>query len=383
MSADLRADVIVIGAGPAGSTTARMIARRGFSVILVDKNTHPGASSVCAGGMPMTTFRQTGLSPDIIEKKITRGVYHYPWGEQHLKLDHVSVLRNLFDMKLAEKAEEEGAELLSDVLVEDVHVKNDHVFVSAKRSVKKLMRSELVVFADGPNTLAYRKFRIGFAPKADTTYVSVACEIKWEENPLNCFEFYYDYDISSWGYGWIFPKRDTLNVGVGCLYDRLSRNIVKSLQYMLNVYPPTAEKLRDRNILWMSAALIPAAPAERIFGERMLVVGDAAGMVDPVSGGGIMYAINGGRLAADVCVYALEEEDFSRTFLSIYQRLWHKTEDYMHINLYYSLSNIFHFLSKFDKNAYIRMAKVINSGMNVLNVIRSMFKMMSVLSRKN
>ncbi|RLG37875.1 hypothetical protein DRN79_02520 [Methanosarcinales archaeon] len=368
-----RADVVVIGAGPAGSTAARVIAKRGFIVMLVEKENNPGAASVCAGGIPMKTFRETGLSSDVIEKFIPEGAYYYPWGEQHLKLNHISVCRNLFDRKLAEKATEEGAELRSGMLVEDVRVKNDRVVISAREKIE----SELVVFADGPNTLAYRKFGIGFKPKADTTYVSVACEIEWRENSLNCFEFHYNHAISQWGYGWIFPKRNTVNVGVGCLYSKLSKNIIELLHYMLNKYPPTARKLSGRRMLWMGSALIPAAPAERIFGERMLVVGDAAGMVDPVSGGGIEHAINAGRLAGDVCVNALEEGDFSHSSLAVYQNLWRKTEDHAHIELNHSLSSMFLYLSKFDRNAYIKMAFAVNSG-----IIRNLMTMMRLFMMK-
>jgi len=354
-----KADVTVVGAGPAGSTTARTIAKKGFKVILVEKDEYPGKTNVCAGGIPKPVFEETGLKSDIIEKEILRGEYYYPWGKKYLKLNHVSVYRSIFDRVLANKAVDKGAEMLTNTLIKDVEVREERAFSFFSDGI---IESEIIVFADGPNTLAFRKFGIGFKPDADKTVVSVACEVEWKENPSECFEFYYGYDFSPWGYGWIFPKRDTANVGIGCLYSKLRTNIMELLNYMLQKHPITSEKLKDRKILSLNSALIPFAPAAKIYGERMLVVGDAAGMVDPVNGGGIMQAIHGGKLAGEVCVNALEAEKFSASFLSKYQNLWKKSKDYLHIQSQYLLSNIFLYLSKHDKDAYPKMTAFINGG---------------------
>ena len=355
----LKADVTVVGAGPAGSTAARTIAKKGFKVILVEKDEYPGKTNVCAGGIPKPVFEETGLKSDIIEKEILRGEYYYPWGKKYLKLNHVSVYRSIFDRALANKAVDEGAEMLTNTLIKDVEVREEKVFAFLSDGI---IESEIIVFADGPNTLAFRKFGIGFKPDADKTAVSVTCEVKWEDNPLDCFEFYYDRDITPWGYGWRCPRRNTVNVGVLCLYSKLSLNLMNSLNYMLKGHPLTSEKLKGREVIWLRSALIPLAPARKIFGKRMLVAGDAAGMVDPVNGGGIMQAIHGGKLAGEVCVNALEAEKFSASFLSKYQNLWRKSKDYLLIQAQYLLSNIFLYFSKHDKDAYTKMAAFINGG---------------------
>lgn len=234
--------------------------------MLVEKDEYPGKTNVCAGGIPKSIIKDTGLCSDVIEKEILGGEYYYPWGMKDLELDHVSVYRNVFDRSLADKAVESGAEILTNTLIKDVSVKNDKITVFSEGNT---IESKLIVFADGPNTMAYKKFGIGFKPAADKTIVSVACEVKWEKNPLNCFEFYYGYNISPWWYGWIFPKDKTVNVGVSCLYNRLNSNIMESLNYLLKEHPLTHEKLKGKEIVWQSSALIPAAPAKQIFGERM------------------------------------------------------------------------------------------------------------------
>jgi len=357
----LKSDVTVIGAGPAGSTTARTIAEHGFDVILVEKDEYPGKTNVCAGGVPESIIKDTGLSSDVIEKEIAGEKHFFPWRMKNTALNHVTVYRHVFDRSLADKAVEEGVKMLTDTVVKDVAVKNEGIRVISEGNANAI-ESKLVVFADGPNSLAYRKFGFGFKPESDKTIVSVACEVKWEDNPFDYYESYYGHDISPWGYGWIFPKRDTVNVGVGCLYSELRSSVIESLNYILQKYPLTSDKLKGRKITWLSSALIPVAPAKRIFGERMLVVGDAAGMVDPVTGGGIMQAINGGVLAGKVCLMSLEEDDFSSRFLSQYQRLWHKTADYSYIYSKYLLSNVFLYLLRFDRNAYPKLAEITQGG---------------------
>lgn len=367
----IKSDVVVVGAGPAGSTTAKLIAKNGLDVILLEKDEYPGKTNVCAGGMPKSVFEDTGLNNSVIEKEISGEKHHFPWGLKEGKLDHITVYRNVFDRNLADKAVEYGAKMLTNTLVKEVSVKRDEVCISSKELE---IVSKLIVFADGPNTMAYKKFGIGFKPELDKTIVSAACEVEWENNPLDQFEFYYGYDIAPWGYGWIFPRRNTVNVGVGCLYSETQTNVINSLNYIFQKYPLTREKLDGRKIVSLSSATIPIAPAKTIFGERMLVVGDAAGMVDPITGGGIDHAINGGKVAGKICVEALEKENFSAKSLSQYQTLWQKTEDYSYIYSKFLLSNAFLYYSKFDVNAFPKLTAITQGGIrNIFKTLKSIY----------
>jgi digeranylgeranylglycerophospholipid reductase len=278
-------------------------------------------------------------------------------------VNHISVYRHVFDRHLADKAVEDGAKLFTSTLIKDISIKNDGVYLSGKDAA---FESKIVVFADGPNTLAYKKFGIGFRPDSDKTAISAVCEVEWKDNPLNQLEYYYGMDISPWGYGWTFPKRDTINVGVGCLYSKIRSNIAESLNFLLRKHPLTKEMFRDKKILGYSSATIPNAPAKRIFGERMLVVGDAAGMVDCVTGGGIGPAIIGGKIAGKTCADALENEDFSGKFLSRYQNSWQNTGIYTHIYSKYLLTNAFLYFYKFDKNAFVKLTAITQGGISNL-----------------
>lgn len=367
----MKSDIVVLGAGPAGSTTASTIAKKGYDVILVEKDEYPGKTNVCAGGMPKSVIEDTGLNSNVIEKEITGEKHYFPWGIKTGKLEHVTVYRNVFDRSLADKSVDDGAKLLTNTLIKDVSVKSDGVYLS---SGEVSIKSNLIVFADGPNTFAYKKFGIGFKPDRDKTIVSAECEVEWKDNSLDQFEFYYGYDISPWGYGWIFPRRNTVNVGVGCLYSEININVIETLNYLLKKHPLTHEKLKGRKMVSFSSATIPIAPAKRIFGERMVVVGDAAGMVDPMTGGGIDHAINGGKVAGDICVAALINEDFSAKFLSRYQTLWHRTQDHSYIYGKYLLSNVALQALKFDKNAFPKLNAITQGGIrNVFRTLKSMY----------
>lgn len=356
---NLECDVAIIGGGPSGSSTARVIAENGFDVILVEKDEFPGITNICAGGMPRSVIKENGLSTDVIEKKILAEKYYFPWGENIIDFDLITVYRTVFDKCMAEKAVENGARMLTDTLIKEISLKNDGAYLY---SDKYIIKSKLVVFADGPNTLAYRKFGIGFRPDFDKTAVSLTCEVEWRNNPLNECLFYFGEDIVPWGYGWIFPKKNTVNVGVVCLHNKLRSNLIDSLNYMLKKFPATSELLKGKDILRINSALIPAAPAKKIFGERILVVGDAAGMVDPITSGGIVQAINGGKLAGKICCLSLERGDYSAKFLSQYQNIWNKTADYHSIYSKFLASNIFLYLSKFDRNSYSKLAEITREG---------------------
>ena len=355
---NLKTDVAVIGAGPAGSSVAKFVAHQGFSSILIEKDAHPGATNVCAGGMPKLVFEDTEVSSEVIEKKIPEERHYFPWGENIINSDLVTVYRNVFDRCLADKAVENGAKLLTGTQIKDVYIRNNRVHLfSANTSVE----SKIVVFADGPNTLAYKKFGIGFKSNIDTTMVSVSCDVKWENNPMNQCEFYYGEKIAPWGYGWIFPRKDTVNIGIACLYGKLHSNLIDSLDYFLKKYPLTNKLFKEKEILKISSALIPVAPANRIFGEHVLVVGDAAGMVDPITAEGIAPSISGGKLAGKMCCASLEMEDFSTKFLSEYQRLWHKS-NYSYLYRKFLISNVFLLINRFDKNAYSKLAVITGNG---------------------
>ena len=352
------ADVAVVGAGPAGSTTAKEIAKKGYIVILIEKDAFPGEKNVCAGGIDRVSFQSFNLPEEIVEKSISKCLFHFPWHTYHSDIEQVSVQRNVFDRFLAQEATKEGAQLLVSSLATDVARSRNGITLGFRDRLTgetHKVKAKLVVFADGPNTLAFTTLGIGFGGKSSRAF-SAIYEIEWKNNPFKFFEHFFDRNVSPWGYGWIFPKRDVLNVGVMCLMSKVHGNIKKNLDFLMNKHPVASEKLAGRPVLRFAADMIPLHHANKICGDRVLVVGDAAGMVDPIWGAGISYAIKGGILAGKVAVRALEENTFNETYLSQFEREWKKEEPFRSITRSQLLLTLSLKYWRLDKNAYIRLA---------------------------
>lgn len=364
------ADVVVIGAGPAGSTVAQEIAKEGYSILLIEKDAYPGKCNVCAGVLDNVCAKSLNLTEEIIQKKIPKSILYFPWLTYiDDTTPYVSVQRNVFDRFLARKAVSEGAKLLVSTLASDIILSQDGIVVSLKNLMTGehyKLKAKLAIFADGSHTLAFKKFKgIGFGGKNRKAF-SAIYELEWRDNPFEYFEVFFDTKVSPWGYGWIFPKRDLLNVGVMCLMRMMRSNIRTHLDFLVNRHPIASKKLRGRKKLKFAADIIPLQYAKRICGDRTLVVGDAAGMVDPIWGAGIENAIEGSMLAARVAVRALEKNTFDETFLSQFGRDWKRGKTYKSIRMRQLLSGLFLTYSKLDKNAYIWLQMLLNWRFNLI-----------------
>jgi digeranylgeranylglycerophospholipid reductase len=246
--------------------------------------------------------------------------------------------REKTDQFLARKAVKNGAELMTSTEVCDVNRSDDHMVISVKRRPREKIgeiRTRLVVFADGANTLANKKFGIGFQSRPDSTAMAATYDLKWQKNPMDSLEFFFSEDVSSAGYGWIFPRKNSINVGVGCLISKMQQNIRHSLDQLL-----TSEKLHSLEVIRYGARLIPQSIPKQIHGDSILVVGDAAGTAEPFSGSGIANAIANAKVAAKVAIEALASKRLSGDFLARYDDAWMNTPNYETILRYHFLQRI-------------------------------------------
>ena len=376
------ADITVIGAGPGGSSAANIIAKAGYNVLLVEKDEYPGKSNVCGGGMSEQLADKLKLPDEIVEKRIPYEVHYFPWGVYENRQRHATVLRRKFDRYLAEKAVENGSKLGTSTKAVNIKREAGKVVVYTSNKNISHISSDIVIFADGVNTLA-KKFGVGFKRNRNNTALGLVYEIEWKENPVDRYEIFYGKNISKWGYGWIFPKKDLLNVGVGCQISKIRGNIRDMMNYFMKC-AAVSTKIRGKKILNKKAALVPLAPAREIHDQSMLVVGDAAGMVYPFFGAGIENAIVAGEIAGKVAVMALEENDFSKLFLSAYKKEWEKTDNYALIRRQTIRSNFFLPLSNIDAHIlpkYITLTlSNIEDGVSVKEKLRTA---LYPLSRRN
>lgn len=327
--------VIVIGSGPGGSSTAAEIASRGVDVALIEKDSYPGETSVCGAVTPKSNTDQFEVPSSVIERTLSKWVCHFPNETAVFEVPFSSFQRKNFDRYLGERAVKKGAKMITRTTATDVEFDADGVTVHLQERDENReysQRAKMVVFADGADTIAAKKFKgVGFQRRLERTMHGLVYEYDWRDNPLDTFDLYFDMNIGPWGYGWIFPKKDILNVGIGGLLSTVSpkegQTMRGRLDYFVKKYEPAVKKLDGHKIARIQAAIIPVEKAPKTFGERMLLVGDAAGMVEPFSAGGNEYAMRGGLVAGKVAVEAVKQNRFDAGFLSSYDAEWKRSED--------------------------------------------------------
>ncbi|HEX2432913.1 MAG TPA: geranylgeranyl reductase family protein [Gaiellaceae bacterium] len=292
-----RFDVAVVGAGPAGSTTAYRLARAHARVLLVDKARFP-RDKPCGGGLTTRAVKQLPFSLEpVVEDRITRARCRLRYGPViERSSDRVLCLmtqRRRLDEFLVQSAVQAGAEF------------RDGVRVAVESDTRLIVGGEpievgAVIGADGANGITAKT--LGLAGGI-VNGVALEGNLPYERLPENGWRGMLVLELATvpGGYGWIFPKGDHVNVGVGgwgAEGPRLRRHLQVLCQHY-GIEPDDLSEVRGHRL--------PMRRRETVLARgRALLVGDAAGVLDPVSGDGIYEAFVTGRLAADHTLALLE-----------------------------------------------------------------------------
>jgi geranylgeranyl reductase family protein len=288
-------DVIVVGAGPAGATLAYELAKKGIGVLLLEKEKLP-RYKCCAGGLTNKTVKLLDFDiSEVVEDVVYKVSFTFnlgnPYLGQHSQPLIYTVMRDAFDYFLVQKAQQLGAVLMDGQKVTQVDVSADGVEIATADSS---FRSRLVVGADGTYSVVARELGM----ERDREYVAgIESEIAVSEEELAKWKSRAQMDLGCvpGGYAWVFPKRNHLSIGVDCLTSKarqLSRHHNKFLDSL---------SIGNYTITRSSGHLIPTCTKGRpVWQDSALLLGDAAGLADPLTGEGIYYAILSAQLAAPV-----------------------------------------------------------------------------------
>lgn len=317
-------EVIIVGAGPAGSTAAYELARRGVRPLLLEKDCFPGERNACAGGLPYPMKKRLDLPDVVIEKEIgvTRLVARGKAKEYRTERPHfVSVRRSVFDRFLADRARAAGAELLTRRLVTGVERgANVVTALDLERGEKTRFRAPLVLFADGPLTRARVSHGLGCSPRE--MVAALVYELADPGGGGEAFEFHLGGERGDSGYFWIFPKKERISVGLG----RIKRFVRRPLREELDEFIRRHPRLSGKPVLRRQAGLVPSRAARCLSGEGVMLLGDAAGLVDPLTGGGLVFAIVSGKTAAAAALSALSARSLRAADLAqAYDRAFRRT----------------------------------------------------------
>ena len=286
--------MLVVGAGPAGSAAAIHLARGGARVLLADKARFP-RDKPCGGGLTGRAIRHVpcDVSPvveHVVDRFVLRVGYRGRFAHRSAAPLILMTQRRRLDALLAEQAAAVGVDFRDDARVERLSLAADHVTALVGGSS---VRASLVVGADGANGIVARTAALG---EGILTGVALEGNAPWGALDPAPFErtAWVELGVVPGGYGWVFPKGDHGNVGVGGWLDEGPR-LRHHLERLARVHglDPTALRNVRGHRLPMRRIGAPAARG------RALLVGDAAGLVDPLSGDGIYEAFVSARLAAD------------------------------------------------------------------------------------
>lgn len=306
-------DVIVVGAGPGGTTAARGLANAGLRVLLLEKEKIPRYKP-CGGGLTakVRNVLQVDFSPTIEDTINHVSVAH---GAERMRVDSEAVawcvMRDKFDALLTEHAGRAGAEVRDAQPVTRIMFDKDGVDVLTRNET---LRARIVVGADGVNGIVRRAANLPWhSPMA------VALEAEMEAPSAALEEWrgamHLDFGAIPWGYGWIFPKAEHLSVGIG-VFTRPQRRL--DLRANLARYIASESSLRDAREMFTRGHRIPLGGRVSTYhAARAVLVGDAAGVVDPFTGEGIYYAIQSGQIASEEIARAFQRGDLN---LSSYTR---------------------------------------------------------------
>jgi geranylgeranyl reductase family protein len=288
-------DVIVAGAGPAGATLAYELAKRGTDVLLVEKERLP-RYKCCAGGVTgkatrLLNFDISEAAEDVIHQVSFTFNLSSPYRGQHGQPLMYTVMRDVFDHLLVKRAQQVGAVLMDGQKVTKVQLNGDWIEVS---TADNIFRSQLVVGADGAYSIVARELGMG---RSTEYLVGLESEIVVPEKELAKWKSRAQVDLACipGGYGWVFPKRNHLSVGVGC-HTSKARDLHLHHQKFLD-----SLEIGNYAIGRSGSHLIPTrTKGKLIWQDKALLVGDAAGLADPLTGEGIYNAIQSAQFAAPV-----------------------------------------------------------------------------------
>lgn len=327
-------DVIVVGGGPGGSIAARECAKYGLRTLCIDKRQELGAPVRCGEGIGEVWLKKALLNydPSWCLWESHGAVVYAPNGKKveiRTKNKGWVLERKIFEKKLAEQAIHAGAKYLLKSRVFDVIKEKDTVCgVKVETPDGNFeIRSKLVIAADGVDSKTARYAGINTfnqVAEVDSGYEYEMCGVKCDPNDL--IHLFVGNDIAPRGYIWIFYKsKDRSNVGIG-ISGAINTDGTKTAKFYLDRFIKAhPEYFKNSGIIEVKGGCCPVgAPLEEPYADGLLIVGDAAHMVNPIHGGGMGNAMEAAMIAAKVAKKAVDAGDVSEKVLKEYAEAWYK-----------------------------------------------------------
>ena len=324
----MKYDAVVVGSGPAGSVTARFAAESGAKVLIIERRSEVGVPVLCG----------EGISKNVDNYKVLEGrrwIANNMDGARIFSPDGTKVTlaaemagnetgyvlyRDIFDQELARGAVRAGADLMLNTRAVDIIKENGKIKgVKAKHFDEEIdIRADVVVGADGVESKVGRWGGIKTTLKPKDLETCAQYTLTGIDIDRAYCDFYLGKKIAPGGYVWVFPKgNDVANVGIGILASLSTPGLAtKLLDKFISSHP---ELKKGEPVRFLAGAVSVCEPYESVR-DNLLLVGDAARQVDPITGGGLMASIEAGKIAGETIGKAVEKQKFDKEILSEYEK---------------------------------------------------------------
>jgi len=305
----LEFDVVICGSGPSGATAAFLLSKHGLKVALIDKKQFP-RDKLCGGLLTEKSYKliKSMFGNDFFESNLiefSSNKFEIFYGKLKIlsafsKKLFIYVDRKKFDFAILKMALDSGVNFFSKTKIIDIDIKNMSVFTN-----NNIFKGRYIIASDGVNSVI-RGCLIKKGILDDKEYkdnLTLAMEIYNYEFATDRASIYFGF--TKFGYGWVFPNKKRTLVGIGALISKNKGLIKKQFKNFLNSIGLDAPKI-------FNAHLIPTGWISNRFGfDNILLVGDAAGFVDPITGEGIYYAVKTGQMSAEAILMSEKNKLFA------------------------------------------------------------------------
>ena len=334
---DFDSDVVVVGAGPAGATAASYIAQSGLKVILIERKTFP-RDKVCGdfiGPAALLELKKLGISdlPEYRKTNVIDQAALYLDGKRLITgwIPNIKGLppygrvipRLMLDKWIFDSAQKAGVHILEGCRAKRFQYSNNAIIIEIEGTAGIInLRTQLLIGADGSNSTISQQLR-GYPPPRNDRIVGVRAYFENINGPSDQADLFFN-SKSFPGYCWLFPtSRKRANVGVGMVLDTFPKNTDKIRELFIRlIEKDTAlhSRLQNAEMIgridsWPLTTYNPRLP---IVDRRVMLIGDAAGLINPLNGEGIQYALLSGRWASEAAISCFMNNNFSKEALMIF-----------------------------------------------------------------